>query len=123
MKNASERMFEYISNHISKSDIYSANAIAKLSSMIINYRKSRRMTQKQFAKFMGVTQGMISRWESADYNFTIESIAQICAKLDLSFDLEILPENKFLLSNSAISRNQYARWNIQPCDCDDNAVA
>ncbi|MCH5279935.1 MAG: helix-turn-helix transcriptional regulator [Lachnospiraceae bacterium] len=28
------------------------------------------MTQLEFAKHMGVSQGMVSKWESREYNFT-----------------------------------------------------
>ena len=51
------------------------------------------MTQKEFAKFMGVTQGMVSKWESGDYNFTIESICNILEKLDLDCNFEIFKDN------------------------------
>ena len=39
------------------------------------------MTQKEFAKKLNVSQGMVSKWESEDYNFTIESLAQIAEKI------------------------------------------
>jgi transcriptional regulator with XRE-family HTH domain len=41
------------------------------------------MTQKEFADYMGVTQGMVSKWESREYNFTIKSLNEICQKLNL----------------------------------------
>ena len=44
------------------------------------------LDQKSFAKFMGVTQGMISRWESGTYNFSISTLIGICEKLRLSFE-------------------------------------
>lgn len=47
------------------------------------------MTQMEFAKFMGVTQGMVSKWESRDYNFTIRSLNEICQKLDLTLTVNI----------------------------------
>ena len=54
------------------------------------------MTQKEFAKFMGVTQGMISKWESAEYNFSVESIAQIAEKLGVTVDITFTPEQEYL---------------------------
>ena len=47
------------------------------------------MTQKEFAAFMGVTQGMVSKWESRDYNFTIRSLNEICEKLELDLCVEL----------------------------------
>ena len=61
MKGNTKEMYEFVSNYISKSDIYAASVIAKISAFIINYRYKTGMTQKEFAKFMGVTQGMISK--------------------------------------------------------------
>ncbi len=47
------------------------------------------MTQKEFAEFMGVTQGMVSKWESREYNFTIKSLNEICEKLGLDCSVEV----------------------------------
>ena len=38
---------------------------------------------------MGVTQGMVSKWESRDYNFTIRSLNEICEKLELDLCVEL----------------------------------
>ena len=96
MKGNTKEMYEFISNYISKSDIYAASVIAKISAFIINYRYKTGMTQKEFAKFMGVTQGMISKWESAEYNFSVESIAQIAEKLGGTVDITFTPEQEYL---------------------------
>lgn len=96
MKGNTKEMYEFISNYISKSDIYAASVIAKVSAFIINYRYKTGMTQKEFAKFMGVTQGMISKWESAEYNFSVESIAQIAEKLGVTVDITFTPEQEYL---------------------------
>lgn len=50
---------------------------------IVSQRLNRNMTQKQFAEFMGVSQGMVSKWESGDCNFTLQSLVHIAAKLDI----------------------------------------
>ncbi len=96
MKGNTKEMYEFVSNYISKSDIYAASVIAKISAFIINYRYKTGMTQKEFAKFMGVTQGMISKWESAEYNFSVESIAQIAEKLGVTVDITFTPEQEYL---------------------------
>ncbi len=100
MTNNRDEMFDLLSNYLSKSDVYASKAIAKISMFILKYRKAANMTQKQFAKKMGVTQAMISKWESAEYNFTIETIAHISEKLNTTFDIEFKPESEYL-ANSA----------------------
>ena len=104
MSNQNKEVFEFISNYVSKSDVYATTAIAKISAFIYKHRKELGMSQKAFAKMMDVTQGMVSKWESAEYNFTIESIAQISEKLNVTFDIEFSPESEYLLSNV---KNEY----------------
>ena len=40
-------------------------------------------------KKLNVSQGMVSKWESEDYNFTIESLAQIAEKLELNLEISL----------------------------------
>lgn len=96
MANTNNEMFHFLASYVSKSDIYAAKAIAKISMFIYQYRRDRNMTQKAFAEMMGVSQGMVSKWESADYNFTIENIAQISEKLNVTFDIVLTPESEYL---------------------------
>ena len=111
MPNSSNEMFEYLSNHISKSDIYAAKAIAKISMFIYKCRRDLNMTQKDFAKMMGVSQGMVSKWESSEYNFTIENIAQIAEKLKVTFEIEFAPESEYLRSRP---KNEYTSYKRAP---------
>ena len=96
--NANNGMYGLLSQYISKSDVYAAKVIAKVSMFIYKYRQDKKMTQKAFAEFMGVTQAMVSKWESANYNFTIETIAQISEKLNFTFDIEFIPESEYLIN-------------------------
>ncbi len=50
---------------------------------IVAQRVKRNMSQKQFAEFMGVSQGMVSKWERGDCNFTLQSLVHIATKLDI----------------------------------------
>lgn len=59
---------------------------AAISSRLEMWRVEHKMTQKQFADLMGVTQAMVSKWESGDYNFTIKTLAQLSEKLDIEMD-------------------------------------
>lgn len=86
MKNKVNQLIEVMSQTLSLSDIVAAEQLAKISSAIVSNRLERGMSQKQFAEFIGVSQGMISKWESGEYIFTIEDLAKICNKLNL--DLE-----------------------------------
>lgn len=100
MLNKNKEVYEFISNYISKSDVYATTAIAKISAFIYKRRKELGMSQKAFAQMMGVTQAMVSKWESAEYNFTIATIAHIAEKLNTTFDIEFTPESEYLASNT-----------------------
>ena len=54
------------------------------------------MTQSEFAEYIGVSQGMVSKWESREYNFTIKSLNEICVKLDISFSILIEKSDLYL---------------------------
>jgi transcriptional regulator with XRE-family HTH domain len=64
------------------------------------------MTQAEFAKYMGVSQGMVSKWESREYNFTIKSLNEICQKLNMQMCLEIQ-------SNYALEDFKIVEWSME----------
>ena len=61
--------------------------IAQISSKIREERTKRGMSQTEFAKMLGVSQVMVSKWECCMYNFTIESLTDILCKLGISMDI------------------------------------
>ncbi len=76
-------------DNISAADVLAAKALSEVSAAIVKQRVEMGMTQKQFAQFMNVSQGMISKWESADYNFSIKTLADIAAKLDVDLNIRM----------------------------------
>lgn len=58
--------------------------VASIAVSLIKERKLRNWTQTDMAKYLGVSQSMVSKWESAEYNFTIEALVEIAVKLDMS---------------------------------------
>lgn len=59
----------------------------KISTAIFNYRIRHKLSQKKLAAKLGVTQAMVSKLESGDYNYTIEQLWKISQKIGLSFDV------------------------------------
>lgn len=88
-----DSLFELLSESLSNAEIKTASVISDISFAISKERIKKNMSQSEFAKFMGVSQGMVSKWESGDYNFTIKSISEIFDKLDLDFDFNIKYDN------------------------------
>ena len=77
-----------------KYSLYRNDMQLMITTTIKEYRIEKELSQKMFAEFMGVTQGMVSRWESGEYNFTIDNIAKICDKLKIS-PLSIFSTEKY----------------------------
>lgn len=59
----------------------------KLAAIIFNKRMELNMTQTEFAKHLGVSQSLVSKWEDGEYNFTVEKISEVATKLGISLDI------------------------------------
>lgn len=92
-KIANAKKTTWVTDGIEEQEIKTIVELARISAKIELARLDRGMTQKEFAEFMGVTQGMVSKWESREYNFTIKSLNEICEKLGLECDIDIYAEN------------------------------
>ncbi len=68
---------------LSPADVLSSKLRAQVSTAFTRERLKLHMTQSEFARHIGVTQSQISRWEHGDYNFSLEKISDIAAKLNL----------------------------------------
>lgn len=88
-KIANAKTTNWITEGLSEEEIKSTVELAKISAQIERRRLDMGMTQKEFAKFMGVSQGMISRWESREYNFTVKTLVDICEKTGLSLSVSM----------------------------------
>ena len=92
MKNKINDLVDVMSQTLSSGDVVAAKQLAKISAIITSNRIERGMSQKQFADFAGVSQGMVSKWESGDYNFTVETLSKICEKLNLHLEIVMNPQ-------------------------------
>ena len=64
------------------------NLKGKIAAAIINKRYELNMSQTEFADKMEVSQTMVSKWESGDYNFTCDTLESILDKIGLSLSIE-----------------------------------
>ena len=78
-----------ISEEVPESEVKATVELAKISAQIERSRLEKGMTQQEFAKYMGVSQGMISKWESREYNFTIKTLNEICEKINLELTIDL----------------------------------
>ena len=67
-KLANAKKTDWISDGFSETELKTIVESAKISAQIERERLEMDMSQKEFAEYMGVTQGMVSNWESREYN-------------------------------------------------------
>lgn len=98
----------WLTNGISDVELKKIRDLSIISAAIELRRKDLGMNQKQFAEFMGVSQAMVSKWECGEYNFTINTLIEICDKLGMEFYPGIY--------NLYRGRNQFKVVNIRTAD-------
>lgn len=76
-------LFSLFEESLSASDILAAKVNSQISTSITKERLKLHMNQAEFAKHINVSQSLISRWESGDYNFSVKKIAEIATSLNL----------------------------------------
>ncbi len=80
---------DWLTSGMTPEELATEKALAVISAEICIRRIELGWDQKRFAKEMGVSQAMVSKWESMDYNFTIGTLIKVCYKLGLEFNPEI----------------------------------
>lgn len=88
-KLANAKKTNWLSEGLSDAEVKTVIELARISARIERCRLEMGMTQAEFAVYMGVSQGMVSRWESRQYNFTIRSLNEICQKLNLELSCSL----------------------------------
>jgi transcriptional regulator with XRE-family HTH domain len=84
---------DWLTEGMSESEVKSLVELAKISARIERCRLDMGMTQMEFAQYMGVTQAMVSKWESREYNFSIKTLNDICQKLGISMTINLEKTN------------------------------
>lgn len=90
-------LLELFGDTVTVSDIIASKILGSISASIAKKRIQSNMTQKEFANHMGVSQGMVSKWEGGDYNFSIKTLADIAEKLDMELSVNLDFSKKMLV--------------------------
>lgn len=89
-----EKFFELFDD-LDETDILASTLLSKISLKIAKYRLDHKMTQKEFANFLGMSQSMVSKIESEDYNYSMKMLVKIFYKMKVSFDIVFSDENTY----------------------------
>lgn len=77
-----------------KRELEIADMLVEISCAFIKYRVNNNLTQKDLAEKLGITQAMVSKLESGDYNPTVKMLFEIAQKLDWKFNLTFTSQVK-----------------------------
>lgn len=75
-------------NELSEGEKAEAELMAGIAMAIHDKRTAMSMTQQEFADLNHVSQTMVSKWESGEYNFTISNLSRILAVLGIEITLQ-----------------------------------
>ena len=65
----------------------STKALDEFSLQLINYRMEHQLNQTDLARELGITQPMISQYESGTNNITIKRLCEVCEKIGVRVQL------------------------------------
>lgn len=78
-----QELLEALAIDLSEEEVILAGIKSSIAAAIAAKRLRLRLSQKDFAKKMNVTQGLVSRWERGETNFTLETLVKISQVLDI----------------------------------------
>ena len=88
-------------------DLLDATIRGLIAAEISMHRQDMNLSQKDFAKLMGVSQGLVSRWESGETNFTLSTLAAIAIKLNIAMQSPYVPTEVKVFSSGKSNIYQF----------------
>ena len=85
--NAMGRLFPNVSDDDVEYQYY--DALDRISVTLVEYRMKHNLSQSALAKALDVSQAMISKYESGEYNISLKAAYELFDKLGMRFDCTI----------------------------------
>ena len=92
-----ERLFPDVDFDTNEARYY--EALNNIAIAVAEYRYNHSMSQASLAADIGVSQAMISKYESGDYNISLKAAFELLDKLRLKVALTIEPEDEESISS------------------------
>ena len=73
---------DLLNDLISPTEALFADIQGQIAASFSKERLSRNLSQKQFAELIGASQSQVSKWESGDFNFTINTLVKFAIALE-----------------------------------------
>lgn len=98
MRASLEDLVKALTRHMTVADMAKTAMHIQTSQMIHDARRKKGWSQKDLADKMGVKQSLVSRWESNECNFTIDTLVDIADTLGLSVQCPLKYDDETLVS-------------------------
>ena len=91
MKDAFKAMNEICGDLPYTADDRYYETLDNISIAIVNYRIAHHLSQQQLADYLRISQAMVSKYESGDYNISWKALFDLFDKLAIPFELKFNP--------------------------------
>lgn len=118
--------FSWLFEGITKDELDLDSLLAEISIAIVKERYSMKFSQKKFADFLGISQPMVSKLESLEYNPSIKTLFQICKKLNLNLNISVTKTEssvKDLISKFGSKKSEEANSHIENTSSTEELLA
>lgn len=82
-------LLDALTKNISDEDLHLSMIQTEIAAKLISTRINLNKSQAEFAQMLGVSQGMISKWEQGETNFTLKTLVSISHKLALDLVVKL----------------------------------
>lgn len=79
--NETEQLFQQVLDETPKALKLQVEWSYEIADWIDNLLRSRKLSQKEFAKMVGTSEAAVSHWVGGGHNFTLSTLAKISAVL------------------------------------------
>lgn len=113
--NSTNELLTQLSDEFSAEELMLASLQGLIASEITIKRHEAGLSQKDFAKRMGVSQGLVSKWEAGENNYTLSTLVKIAVALNIDMQAPyVLDKPKVYASKgSIIYLNGADNWNTE----------
>ena len=79
-----------------------------ISIAVVDYRVKHGFSQKQLAEMLDVSQAMVSKYESGDYNISLKALVSLLDKLNIRMNIDF--DGASAVSEPELKESAYLRY-------------